>query len=72
MTVVARQRRVLRGKIRAQVQYQITLGRRIIRAYQENPNLLIFTGTTGPGSYTDFGLCLNQMTVALAALTPST
>lgn len=65
MPVMAVPRNVLRGRIRAQVQYQTVLGERLIRAYELNPDLLIFTGDTGAGSKADFAACLFQMSIAL-------
>jgi hypothetical protein len=65
MPVVAPKRNVLRGRIRAQVQYQLTLGRRLVKAYNTNPELLIFAPGTGVGSTLAFDQCLAQMEVAL-------
>lgn len=66
MPVVPVVRHVLRGRIRAQAQYELVLGQRLVNAYHLNPELLLFTGLTGPGSSGEFLACLAQMKTALA------
>lgn len=65
MPVIPVVRHILRGRIRAQVQYQLLLGERLATAYGLNRDLQIFTGLTGAGSLTDWNQCLTQMTTAL-------
>jgi hypothetical protein len=65
MPVVATVRHILRGKIRGQVTYAQKLGRRLVTAYEKNPELQIFAGTSGPASVEEFVLCLDQFQRAL-------
>ena len=65
MPVVPVVRNVLRGRIRAQAQYQVILGDRLVAAYLKNPDLLLFNGASGPGSWADFNICLEHIAIAL-------
>jgi hypothetical protein len=65
MPVVPVLRRVLRGRIRAQTRYAYQIGQSLLRAFEKNPELLLFNGATGPGSTGDFQIILNQWATAL-------
>lgn len=67
MPVVAVTRKTLRGKIRGQTKYAITLMDRMIKAWQKNPGLaLFFTGTVDqPGSIASAQFLKNQWAAAL-------
>jgi hypothetical protein len=54
MPVVPVQRFVLRGKIRAQVQYAIVLGNRILKADTTNPGLGLFDAAPLPADRANF------------------
>lgn len=54
MAVVKVQRYVLRGKIRAQVQYAVLLGNRIIKAANTNAGLDLFAPPPLPASQSNF------------------
>ncbi len=65
MPVVAPKRLVIRGKIRAQMQYQLLLGDRIVRAAELNTQLGIFAPFPNPGDQVQFQNCLDQFRAAL-------
>ncbi len=54
MPVVAVQRFVLRGKIRAQTQYAVLLGNRILKADNTNPGLGLFDVAPLPADRANF------------------
>jgi|HubBroStandDraft_6_1064221.scaffolds.fasta_scaffold382834_3 hypothetical protein len=54
MPVVKVERFVLRGKIRAQVQYAIVLGNRILKADTVNPSLGLFAAAPLPADRANF------------------
>lgn len=67
MPVVPVLRHVLRGVIRAQVTYSITIVNRLIRAQVKNPELGLFFSGSGPGSITDMQLIVTKWQTQLAA-----
>jgi hypothetical protein len=67
MPVVAPKRHLIRGRIRAQTQYAIVLCNRLLKAYHQNPDLPLFTGTDGPGGTLNMSQAISQWEVGLLA-----
>jgi hypothetical protein len=65
MPLVPVQRFVLRGKIRAQVQYAILLGNRILKADTTNPNLGLFDVSPLPADRANFTALIAHWQAAL-------